>query len=110
MRLSADNSIRWIYLVALLLAGIMLLFDSTIRHIFYLEKHKKDIEDFLINGNNKFLIIRLAKIFGTEKDDGTLLTSWLNQLKGGEEIFCAEDQFFCPTHIDDLVKALRISL
>lgn len=73
-------------------------------------KHKKIIEDFLINSKESYLIIRLSKIFGTKKNDGTLLTSMLSQIEDDKEISCSTDQIFCPTHIDDLVKALDLAL
>jgi dTDP-4-dehydrorhamnose reductase len=73
-------------------------------------KHKKIIEDFLITGKKDYLIVRLSKIFGTKEDDGTLLTSMLSQLRADKEISCSTDQFFCPTHIDDLVKAVDLTL
>lgn len=72
-------------------------------------KQKKVIEDFLETRGNH-LTLRLSKIFSTSKNDGTLLFSWLNQLRENKEIFCAQDQIFCPTSMDDLLVALDIAL
>tara|TARA_Y100000310_G_C20569938_1_gene757485 strand:+ start:372 stop:1238 length:867 start_codon:yes stop_codon:yes gene_type:complete len=72
--------------------------------------HKKLIEDFLINSNKDYLIVRLSKVFGTEKQDQTLLTSWVEQLKKGKEIICSRDQTFSPIFIKDLVNCLDILL
>jgi dTDP-4-dehydrorhamnose reductase len=72
--------------------------------------HKKIIEDFLNQSNEKFLILRISKIFGLEINDGTLLTTFLKQLKNNESINCAYDQIFNPTYISDLIGAINISL
>ena len=73
-------------------------------------KHKKIIEDFILKSNGEFLIARISKIFGLEPNDNTLLTSWANQLKNNEEIYCAQDQRFSPTYIKDLANAINISI
>jgi dTDP-4-dehydrorhamnose reductase len=53
------------------------------------------------------LILRLSKIFGLQKGDGTLLDEMADSLSAGREVPAAQDQFFCPTYVDDLIAAIR---
>ncbi|MDO8517077.1 MAG: sugar nucleotide-binding protein [Nanoarchaeota archaeon] len=73
-------------------------------------KHKKIIEDYITNNSEDYIIFRLSKIIGTEKNDKTLLTSWLNQLINNKEIPCATDQTFSPVYVGDLINSLDIVL
>ena len=54
----------------------------------------------------RYLILRLSKIFGLEKGDGTLLDDLARSLSEGREVLAAEDQLFCPTLVDDLSAAI----
>ena len=55
-----------------------------------------------------YLILRLSKIFSLCKGDGTLLDEMAQKLWMGEHIKAAYDQIFCPTLIDDVVKAVML--
>jgi len=54
------NNFVWIYSVFLGLAAIMMFFDSTVRRYFYMEKHKKDIEDTIghLNAQQRYNLRR----------------------------------------------------
>jgi dTDP-4-dehydrorhamnose reductase len=54
-----------------------------------------------------FLILRLSKIYGLAKNDGTLLDDIARGLATNQEIKAAADQFFCPTEVTDLVRAIH---
>lgn len=69
-------------------------------------KHKKIIEDEIKKLTNNFLVLRLSKIYGLKKGDNTIFDQAANQLRKREKIFAAQDQFFCPTFIDDLVRGI----
>ncbi len=71
---------------------------------------KGDIENFLLQAKKEYLILRLSKVFGLEKDDGTILTSTIFALKRNQKIKCATDQIFSPTYIGDLVSSLELAL
>lgn len=58
-----------------------------------------------ICGKN-YLILRLSKIFGTKKGDGTLLDEMISRLEKGDTIRAACDQLFCPLCIDDLIEII----
>ncbi len=83
--------------------------DKTCPNTIYGE-HKSVIEDFSLNSGQPFLIARLSKIYGTEKGDGTYLDDMIERLKRGEILKQATDQKITPTHIDDLINVLDISV
>ena len=69
-------------------------------------KHKKIIEDKIKNLTDNFLVLRLSKNYGLKKGDNTILDESANLLSQRKEVLAAEDQYFNPTFIDDLVQAI----
>jgi dTDP-4-dehydrorhamnose reductase len=69
-------------------------------------KQKKEVEDKLKNISSNINILRLSKIYGTQKGDKTLLDEAANLLKKNIPVSAAEDQYFCPTLIQDLVQVI----
>ena len=69
-------------------------------------KHKKIIEDEIKNLTDNFLVLRLSKMYGLTKGDKTILDEAANLLNQKKEVLAASDQYFNPTFIDDLVKAI----
>lgn len=67
---------------------------------------KVEVERYLQSCCPSYAIIRLPKMFGSERGDGTLFTSWLDAIERSEVIHCAEDQIFSPIHVGDVVKSL----
>lgn len=67
---------------------------------------KVQIEEYLQEKCERFLIIRLARVFGSERGDGTLFTAWLDQIKRNITISCARDHIFSPIHVDDVCEGL----
>lgn len=55
---------------------------------------------------DRYLVLRLSKIYGTQKGDGTLLDDFAKQLVAGKKIRAATDQVFSPTFVGDLVEAI----
>lgn len=74
--------------------------------IFTYGAQKAEIEDHIRKGCEKYLIVRLARVFGSTRGDGTLLMNWMEQIERNLEIRCAADQIFSPIHVDDVVEAL----
>ena len=66
---------------------------------------KLEIERYLSQRCNHYTVLRLAKVFGTDPEDGTIFSTWLKQILENEEIWCARDQFFSPVHVDNVVAA-----
>tara|TARA_Y100000310_G_C20663349_1_gene806034 strand:- start:535 stop:1404 length:870 start_codon:yes stop_codon:yes gene_type:complete len=73
-------------------------------------KHKKIIEDFLIESGKEFLIFRLNKVYGLTPGDGTLLTSLIEQLPEKEENKYATDQIFSAIYVGDVVKVIGLCM
>jgi dTDP-4-dehydrorhamnose reductase len=71
--------------------------------------HKKIIEDFLLNSRENFLVARLSMIYGTQ-ERGQYFEEIIGKLKKGLCLRQATDQKLTPTHIDDLVNILDISI
>jgi len=73
-------------------------------------KHKIEIEHYLRENAPDSLILRLPKVFGTDIDDGKILSSWISQMQKGGTIRCASDQRFSPLDIRDIVASLRAAI
>ena len=69
-------------------------------------KLKKIIEDEIKSLTDNFLVLRLSKMYSLTKGDKTILDEVANLLDQKKEVLAASDQYFNPTFIDDLVKAI----
>lgn len=69
-------------------------------------RQKQAIEQELPRVTDNYLILRLSKTYGVIKGDGTLLDEIASTLARGGVIRAAFDQFFSPTLVADLVKAV----
>ncbi len=67
---------------------------------------KLKIEKFIQDNFNDFIILRLAKVYGSDKGDKKLIMDWLKSIKNNKTISCASDQRFSPIYIEDVVKAI----
>ena len=76
-------------------------------HMLY-GKQKIEIENYLNKKNyNNFAILRLSKTYGDNIDDKTLFSEVLKEyISGRKEFEIANDQFFKPLYINDLIKIL----
>jgi dTDP-4-dehydrorhamnose reductase len=50
------------------------------------------------------LVIRLSKVYGVEKGDGTFFDQMAAQFICGQEIMAARDQIFAPIYIEDVLE------
>lgn len=67
-------------------------------------KQKVEVERYLQRFCDDYIIVRLAKVFGSQSGDGTIFTNWLNDIRHTNTIRCASDQIFSPIYIDDVVE------
>ena len=67
---------------------------------------KNEIEDYLLNSDNKFIILRMGRVFGTNLKDNTIITNMIKQLREKKKLLCANDEIFTPLYIKDLCQAL----
>ena len=47
---------------------------------------RSEVEDYLLNSGNKFIILRMGKVFGTDLEDGTIITDTIQQLRKKKKI------------------------
>lgn len=69
-------------------------------------RQKAFVERELPSLADKYVVLRLSKIYGTCKGDNTLLDEIASRLASGGVVRAAMDQVFCPTHVDDLARAV----
>ena len=50
------------------------------------------------------LVVRLSKVYGIEKGDGTLFDEMAARLKEGKQVRAATDQLFAPVFVGDVVR------
>jgi dTDP-4-dehydrorhamnose reductase len=69
-------------------------------------KQKMEIENYIQNTCDQYVIVRLTKVFGSEKGDGTIVTNWLAAIDKNQKILCANDQIFSPVYIKDVIRSI----
>lgn len=69
-------------------------------------RQKVEIEKHLTDNFDEFAILRLAKVFGSGLNDGTIFSKWIKTIKSNPVINCAADQIFSPVYIDDVVSGI----
>jgi dTDP-4-dehydrorhamnose reductase len=69
-------------------------------------RQKVEVEEYLKNKSKRFIILRLAKVYGYDPNDGTLFTSWSGKIMRNEEIICARDSIFSPVHVEDAAEGI----
>lgn len=79
--------------------------DATNPQIEY-AKQKVEIEEFIKKNTDKYLILRVSKIYSSSLNDHTLVSDWIRKLSDNETIQCADDNIFCPIHINDLCELI----
>jgi len=66
-------------------------------------RQKEEVERGLPGATSgRYLVLRLSKIVGVCKGDGTLLDEMAQQLTSGQRLRAAKDQVFTPICVDDL--------
>jgi dTDP-4-dehydrorhamnose reductase len=70
-------------------------------------RQKVEIEEHLQDTCDDCIIVRLARVYGSHRGDGTFLTEWLDAIEAGKRIYCARDQITSAIHVKDVVEAIR---
>ena len=74
-------------------------------------QYKLEIERYLQKrGTDKSLVVRLARVFGSHPNDGTLFTGLLGQVQKNHPFACASDQIFSPIHMTEVAQLLEIAM
>lgn len=69
-------------------------------------RQKAAVETALAESGSPYLILRLSKVFGLTRGDGTLLDEMAAKLTAGGIIAAATDQVFCPAWVGDVVQSV----
>ncbi|MBF0319226.1 MAG: sugar nucleotide-binding protein [Nitrospirae bacterium] len=69
-------------------------------------RQKLEIERYLQDYTVDFTILRLSKVYGVSPGDGTIFTSWLEQIQRNETILCSYDQVYSPIYVEDVVDGI----
>jgi dTDP-4-dehydrorhamnose reductase len=67
---------------------------------------KKLLENYIIKKKLPVLIFRLAKVYGDKKNDKTLITNYVKQIKKNKILKVAKDQYFSPVYVNDVVDII----
>jgi dTDP-4-dehydrorhamnose reductase len=81
--------------------------DAPLNPITAYGQHKAEVEERIdaITGGN-YLVLRLGKVYSTDKGDGTLIDEMASLLASGGQVRAAYDQILNPVLIDDLIIAV----
>lgn len=69
-------------------------------------KQKAAVEQYLAATREPWIVARLSKVVGPDRDTHSLFGEWMNDVENGKPIRCARDLMFTPIHVDDVVTAL----
>lgn len=69
-------------------------------------RQKLEVERFIEERFPRCIILRLTKVFGVQKNDGTIFTSWLDRFEKRETVLAADDLFISPIYINDVMAVL----
>jgi dTDP-4-dehydrorhamnose reductase len=69
---------------------------------------KSKLERFVVKNKLPVLILRLPKVYGIKKSKKDFIWDLINKIKKNKSLFVADDQFFCPIFIKDVVNLIDI--
>ena len=72
-------------------------------------EQKLDIEKFVIKNKLPVIVFRLAKVYGDNLNDNTLITQSIIDLKKNDSLKVASDQYFSPVYVRDVAKAIDLA-
>lgn len=72
-------------------------------------KYKVEVEQFLAQNSDDYIIFRLSKVMGFTRNDRSIFANWLAQLETNSSgsIRCAQDQYFSLIAISDVSRLLQ---
>lgn len=71
-------------------------------------KYKVEVEQFLAENSDDYIVFRLSKVMGFVENDRSLFANWLAQLEANTSglIRCAQDQYFSLIAVSDVSRLL----
>lgn len=70
-------------------------------------KIRYEVENYIIDSGMPYMILRMGRVFGTELEDGTLITSMLKNLRENKSLVCSIDHVFTPIYAEDLFNFIK---
>lgn len=70
-------------------------------------RQKAVVEQYIARNFERYLIVRLTKVYGGSKSDKTLFSSWFDTWLAGERICAAPDSYIAPLYVGDVIVVLR---
>ncbi len=67
---------------------------------------KKLLENYITRKKLPVLIFRLAKVYGDKRNDNTLISNYIKQIKTTKILKVANDQYFSPVYVNDVVNII----
>lgn len=64
-------------------------------------RQKLEVEKFILNNFDDFMILRLSKIYSSQNNDRSILYAFFNDISKNKKAIYAKDQYFSPTLQDD---------
>lgn len=69
-------------------------------------RQKVTVEDYIRSCAADHLIVRIARVIGSDDEDLTGFEEWLRKIERGEAIRCAADQIMSPACLNDAVEGV----
>ena len=73
-------------------------------------KQKLQIEQYMIQNLNKYLIFRISRGVGSSFGEKDIFNEFYNKIINQEEIICLKNQSFCLTEVDDIAEYIVSAL
>ncbi len=67
---------------------------------------KRAVELWLETVHAPWLVARMSKVVGAETGTHSVIGPWVDDIKAGRTMRCAQDQVFSPAWVDDVARAL----
>jgi dTDP-4-dehydrorhamnose reductase len=72
-------------------------------------RQKLEVEKFILDNFNDFMILRLSKIYSSNTNDQSILYSFFDDISNNKKVLYARDQYFSPTLQDDFeISVLKL--
>ena len=73
-------------------------------------KYKVEVERFLAEISDNYIVFRLSKVMGFTKNDRSIFANWLVQIETNLTGFiqCAQDQYFSLIAVSDVTRLLKV--
>ena len=70
-------------------------------------RQKVAVEQYLERNFERYLIVRLTKVYGGNRNDKTLFSTWFDAWLTGGYVRAALDSYIAPLYVDDVIAVLK---